>query len=157
MTNLPSQLIKVKPTLEEATKAQRGSRGITLLFSLPRRQIGWVVKATTRPIYPRERPGTNCIGGWVGPRAGLDNAENLVPPPELDPRTVQTVASRHTDWDIPAHITHPRGPTNSLNKEEDILFIREDKGDITPGGGKELYKAQLHKRSESLQQKFNAV
>jgi len=23
-------------------------------------------------IYPQERPGTNCTGGWVGPRAGLD-------------------------------------------------------------------------------------
>jgi hypothetical protein len=23
-------------------------------------------------IYPRERPGTPCTGGWVGPRAGLD-------------------------------------------------------------------------------------
>jgi hypothetical protein len=22
--------------------------------------------------YPRERPGTHCTGGWVGPRAGLD-------------------------------------------------------------------------------------
>ena len=21
---------------------------------------------------PPERPGTHCIGGWVGPRAGLD-------------------------------------------------------------------------------------
>jgi len=24
------------------------------------------------PLYPRERPGTYYIGGWVGPRAGLD-------------------------------------------------------------------------------------
>ena len=22
--------------------------------------------------YSRERPGTHCTGGWVGPRAGLD-------------------------------------------------------------------------------------
>jgi len=29
-----------------------------------------VVNATPRPFYPRERPGTYCIGGWVGPRAG---------------------------------------------------------------------------------------
>jgi hypothetical protein len=33
---------------------------------------GWVVNATPRPLYLRERPGTHCIGGWVGPRAGLD-------------------------------------------------------------------------------------
>jgi hypothetical protein len=25
-----------------------------------------------RPLYHREKPGTHCIGGWVGPRAGLD-------------------------------------------------------------------------------------
>jgi len=34
--------------------------------------MGWVVNATPRPLYPRERRGTHCIGGWVGPRAGLD-------------------------------------------------------------------------------------
>jgi hypothetical protein len=35
--------------------------------------MGWVVDATPRPVYPRERPGTHCIGGWVGPRASLDS------------------------------------------------------------------------------------
>ena len=40
--------------------------------------MGWVVKATPRPLYPRERPGTHCIGGWVGPRAGLDNNNNNI-------------------------------------------------------------------------------
>ena len=34
--------------------------------------MGWVVNATPRPLYPREIPGTYCIGGWVGPRAVLD-------------------------------------------------------------------------------------
>jgi hypothetical protein len=32
----------------------------------------------TRPLYPREIPGTHCTGGWLGPRAGLDVCENLV-------------------------------------------------------------------------------
>ena len=32
----------------------------------------WDVKATPRPLYARERLGTHCIGGWVGPKAGLD-------------------------------------------------------------------------------------
>ena len=32
----------------------------------------WVVNATVRPLYPRERPATHCIGGCVRPRAGLD-------------------------------------------------------------------------------------
>ena len=31
-------------------------------------------------LYPRERPGTRCTGGWVGPRAGLDGCEKSRPP-----------------------------------------------------------------------------
>jgi hypothetical protein len=34
--------------------------------------MGWVVNAPPRPLYPRENPGTHCIGGWVDPRAGLN-------------------------------------------------------------------------------------
>ena len=45
----------------------------------------------------RERPGTHCIGGWESPRAGLDGFGKARPPPGVDPRTVQPVASRYTD------------------------------------------------------------
>jgi hypothetical protein len=34
----------------------------------------------------------------VGPRAGLDRYGKSRPPPEFDPRTVQPVASRYTDY-----------------------------------------------------------
>ena len=50
-----------------------------------------------------ERPGTHCMGGWVGPRAGLDGCGKSRPPLRYDPRTVQPVASRYTDYAIPAH------------------------------------------------------
>jgi hypothetical protein len=40
--------------------------------------MGWVVNATTRPLYPRESPGSHCIGGWVGPRACLDRQNNFL-------------------------------------------------------------------------------
>ena len=30
-------------------------------------------------LYPRERPGTHCTGGWVGPRTVWTGAENLAP------------------------------------------------------------------------------
>lgn len=46
---------KVKFTLEPDVKAQRAERGITLLFSLRRRYVGWVVNATGRPLNRRER------------------------------------------------------------------------------------------------------
>jgi len=64
--------------------------------------VGLVVKATPRPLYPRERLGTHCIGGWVGLRAGLDRWVKSRPPsthqPGFDPRAVQPVASHYTDW-----------------------------------------------------------
>ena len=40
--------------------------------------MGWVVKATLRPLYPQERHGANCIEDWVGSRAVWMNAENLL-------------------------------------------------------------------------------
>ena len=64
--------VKVKFTPEHVTKTQRGSKCMVLLFLGPRRYMGWMVNATPRPLYPRDRPGTDCIEGWVGPRAGLD-------------------------------------------------------------------------------------
>jgi hypothetical protein len=42
-------------------------------------------------LSPGKRPGTHCIGGWVGHRAGLDGHANSRPPPGFDPRTDQLV------------------------------------------------------------------
>jgi hypothetical protein len=37
---------------------------------------GWVTSFTPRPLYPWERaPGNHYIGGWVYPRAALDDIE----------------------------------------------------------------------------------
>jgi hypothetical protein len=49
-------IVKVKFTPEQATKAQRGNRGIAhySFFNLGARW-GWVVNATPRPLYSRER------------------------------------------------------------------------------------------------------
>jgi hypothetical protein len=55
-------------------------------------------------LAPRKRLGTHCKGGWVGPRAGLDSWS-----PEFDPRTVQIVASRYTDYAIPALMAEETG------------------------------------------------
>jgi len=59
--------------------------------------MGWVVNATSRLLYPRERPGTHCIGDWVGPRACMDVCGKSRLPPGFDPLTIQPVASRYTD------------------------------------------------------------
>jgi hypothetical protein len=59
-------------TLEQDTKTQRGSRGIVLLFLNLAARWGWGVNATPQPLYPRERHGTHCVRGWVGPSASLN-------------------------------------------------------------------------------------
>jgi hypothetical protein len=51
--------------------------------------------------------GTHWIGGWVSPRAGLDEVEKRkIPSPRRESKLrtpiVQPVASRCTDWAIPA-------------------------------------------------------
>ena len=52
---------------------RKGSRGIALLFLEHGTRRDGVVSVTPRPFFtPREIPGTHCIGGWVGLRAGLD-------------------------------------------------------------------------------------
>ena len=59
--------------------------------------MGWVINATTRSFYPRERLGTHCIGGWASLRAALDSCGK--PRPHRDP--IPERAS-HTAYAIPA-------------------------------------------------------
>jgi len=68
-------LVKVKVTIEQATKPNRGSRGIAVLFLHPWRWMGGGGNTTPRQLYPRQRPGPHCIGSWVGPRVCLDRCE----------------------------------------------------------------------------------
>jgi len=57
--------------------------------------MGWVVNVKPRPLYPRDKTGIHCIGGWVGPRAGLDGCGKSRLPQGFDPRTVQPVAGSY--------------------------------------------------------------
>ena len=66
--------------------------------------MGVGVSSTPRPFYPQERPATYCTEGWVGPRAGLDGYGKSRPHRDSIPRTIKSVASRYTDWAIPAAI-----------------------------------------------------
>jgi len=92
--------VKVKCTLVQALRlstgrtAHRGSRGITLLFlersegsaSLPGRSLP--AGKTLYPLYKK-------LGGHQG-RFG--QVRKISHPPGFDPRTVQPVASRYTDY-----------------------------------------------------------
>jgi len=69
---------KVKCTLVQALRlctgrtGHRGSRGIGLLFHDQRHQKRVRgQRHAPAALYPRERPGTHCTGGWVGTRTGL--------------------------------------------------------------------------------------
>jgi hypothetical protein len=68
-------IIKVKGTVEPRT-GHEGPQGeyrysSTLSLTSALNGGGW---STPRPVRftPTERPGAHCIGGWVGPMAGLD-------------------------------------------------------------------------------------
>jgi hypothetical protein len=50
-----------------------------------------------------KRPGTYSVGGWVGPRSSLDGCEKSRPLSGFEHRIVETVASRCTDWAVPAY------------------------------------------------------
>ena len=94
--------VRVKFALEQATKSQRGSRGIALLFLyLGARWGGWSTPGPAA-LPPGKRRGTHRTGGWVGPRAGLDGRRRSRPSPGFDHLIVQPVASRCTDWANPA-------------------------------------------------------
>ena len=67
--------------------------------------MGWVGDATPRQLYPMQRPGTHCTGGWVGPRTGLDGCGKSRPTPGFDRRTFQPVPSRCIDCGILAHFS----------------------------------------------------
>jgi hypothetical protein len=58
MFHVPVYYVKMKRVrlaLEQAMKAQSGSRGIAVLFLYVGARWGWVVYATLRSLYPRER------------------------------------------------------------------------------------------------------
>jgi hypothetical protein len=81
-------------TGHEGPKREK-SYSSTLSLSSALEGVGW---STPRPgRYPGERPGTPCIGGWVGPRTGLGGCGKYRPPPGLDPQTVQPVANGYKD------------------------------------------------------------
>jgi hypothetical protein len=89
--------VKIKFTLEQATKAQKGSGGIALLSltlaldgcgcSTPRPGRFTPGKETRYPLYKR-------LGV---PQGRSELVQKISPPPGFDPLTVQPVASRYTD------------------------------------------------------------
>ena len=89
--------VNVNFTPEQAMKAQRRSRWLYSFFNLGDKW-GWVVNATSLPLYLPEREPVRIRqeAGWA-PGAVWTGAENLDP-------TVPPVGSRH-DYTTPAQFT----------------------------------------------------
>ena len=78
---------------------------------------GWVFKATPRPLYPRERPGTRCIGGWMGPRACLDGCGKSHPH--------RNSIKSHHNTGLRPRLSYPGANTNCWPKTDaDFLYKR---------------------------------
>ena len=64
--------------------------------------MGLSAQTTPRPLYPGERDPTSIVLymnlGW--PQGVSGQVRNISPPPGFDPRTVQPVAGRYTDYAI---------------------------------------------------------
>ena len=91
----------VKFTLEQATKAQSWRRGIT-----PHFLWRWMGVRGQRHSPATLRPGKTRYPLYRrlgGPQGRSGRVRNILPPPGFDPRTVQPVASRYTDWAMAAH------------------------------------------------------
>jgi len=54
-------------------------------------------------LPPEKRASTHFTGGWVVPNVSLDGCGKYRPAPAFDPRTMQPVAGRYTEYYVPAH------------------------------------------------------
>jgi hypothetical protein len=66
-TYIKQTINKVKITLEQAMKTQRGRRGIHSFFNLGARWAGWKVNTTPQPLDPKQRDLVPIVEktGWA--------------------------------------------------------------------------------------------
>ena len=89
--------VKAKVTLEQATKAQRGSRCIALLFLLHRCCMWMGGQRYAPAALPPGKVRYQLYRRLGGPEGQSGVVRKMLPPPGSDPRTVKPVASRYTD------------------------------------------------------------
>ena len=95
---------KVKCTLVQALRlytgltAHRESRGIALLFHDHGTRRGWGVSVTPRPLFTPGKTRYPLYRRLGGPQGRTGQVRKISPPSGFDPRTVQPVASRYTDY-----------------------------------------------------------
>jgi hypothetical protein len=95
---------KVNCTLVQALRlctrrtAHRGSRGIGLPFLDHGNRRGWGVSLTPGRSLPPGNTRYPLYRRLGGPQGRSGQVRKVSTPPGFDPRTVQPVASRYTDW-----------------------------------------------------------
>ena len=78
-----------------------GSRYVALLFLQPRHKIGVGGQRHAPAVLPTGKTRYPLYSRLGEPRGRSGRVRKISPPPEFDPRTVQPVASRYTDWAVP--------------------------------------------------------
>ena len=70
----------------------------------------WVLNATIRPLYLQEKDAVSFVQKteWVQERPRW--VRKISPPQGYDPWTVEPVANRYTDCDIPTHTLNQYSP-----------------------------------------------
>jgi hypothetical protein len=79
-------------------KAQKGSESTDLFFFNFDAKLGLVVKQQAPAALP-----SGLRSGLSGYQDQSRQVRRISPPPGFDPQCVQPVASRYTDYAIPAH------------------------------------------------------
>ena len=76
----------------------RGSRGLALFFHDHGTRRGWGVSVTPRQHFTPEKTRYPLYRRLGGPQGRSGQVRKISSPPGFDPRTVQPIASRYTDW-----------------------------------------------------------
>jgi len=97
---------------------------ISLISAL---DVGWLVKATPRQLYPRKEARYPLYRRLGEPQGLSKRVRKISPLPGFDPGTVKPVVSRYTDYFMPAHLFQISGvnETNIRLKPLNILPRRQ--------------------------------
>ena len=110
-------MVKIKFPLYQTIRARGGGENVQLHSFVTSVLDGVSGQRNTLAFLP---PGKefHCIGGWVGPRQGLDKCGNTSPA-EFEPRAIPPVGSDHA---IPAY-THTHTHTRVLYTYTSTTYI----------------------------------